>query len=835
MATKAEIILSAVDRTKAAFSSVGNSLDTLQTRVSGFVGKATAIAGVGLAITGAFAALQNIQALKILDQFDDMAEKTGITVEALSELRFAGEAVGTPLEALSTGISKLGKNMAEAAGGNKEAIATFKALKVEVTNSDGTLRSSEAVLRDLAERFAGYEDGAAKAALAQRVFGKTGEAMIPLLNLGADGILRLRREAEQLGAIYDTKVAKAAADFNDNLAKIKLSSEAAAVSIAGPFIQSLADLSKEFLEAKKNGGLFAAGWASYTAGVKSFWNGNMFGTSDSAKSRAEALDNIKPEDSMDAVFRRFQRPRTQTPAPVIEDPGAKGPKAPVDDPTKKLLENELKNLERSVTQERELMASRNEFLNLYNEQGLISFGDYFDQRQAILDESTEKQVKAYDAQLKALQDYLAKTPKATDRAETEGKINELLDKRSKVEREAGTQAIKFGFERQKAAKDYKDELDEVNAKLLEMEGKLGAAAAIRFDKQFDGVLKLFNANNNAQAVAMVRNLKEIQVAQAELSKVQQSFSLVQGDLQIAEDRITLARERGTIGEIEGLRASGEARQRAVEKLREQLALFEKIDAAARTPEQQQSVDRLRLQVEQLGATLDPLADRFNTMISGAAGDALTSIFDKTATPKEAAKRFFSSVFSDISGMLIKDFAKTAFGGGESGGIGGILSRALGGGKSGGGLLGGLFGGKAGTTLGATPANALFVRLADPTSLLGAQSSGSGGAADSSLLGSLGSLFGGSGGGYSAADQAGLDTLIAGLASFDVGTDYVPEDMIAKIHKGERIVPAAQNKPGYGGGVSVAIYQSFAANTNRRTTDQAAQDAASAINRAQRNR
>ncbi len=51
---------------------------------------------------------------------------------------------------------------------------------------------------------------------------------------------------------------------------------------------------------------------------------------------------------------------------------------------------------------------------------------------------------------------------------------------------------------------------------------------------------------------------------------------------------------------------------------------------------------------------------------------------------------------------------------------------------------------------------------------------------------------------SAIDGSSFFKSISGLLpSFDVGTPFVPHDMVAKIHKGERIVPANQNVPGTG--------------------------------------
>lgn len=793
--TEAKIVFVGEDKTGAAARSASSHLDSLQARVGSFgakmAGAATAIAG----LVGTLGLLEKVRgSIEILDKLDEFAEKTGNSVERLSELRYAGEVAGTPFDALTGSLSRLNKQMAEAAGGNKEAQATFKALGVEVANADGSLRSNADVLLDIADKFSRYEDGPAKAALAQRLFGKSGEEMIPILNQGREGIAKLSQEAKQLGAIYDGNLAKQAAAFNDDLTKIKLASEAAHVAISGPLISALADLSSKFVEVKKNAGFWDAFKAAVGQGANRYWAdvGKMYGVTTDFERQRQALANLLPGDENDAVYRRWIRPATKVPeaTPIVKTPGAATPK---DDPTKKLLENSLKELQRGADQERELLQQRVEMFDLFQVKELISISDYYERRQGVLDEATRGQIKAYDEQIAAVRAYMAAADKQTDRAEAEGKLSELIDKRAKVEREAGVQGLKLESERLKSTKDYGDALNELSARLDEVQGRLSEAAAIRFDKQNEDLRRLLNANDNRGGLAQLEALKRFQIGQAELTRAQQGAALVQGDLQLAEERITLARERGTIGELAGLRASGEARRQALVLMDEQLSRLDKLSAATMTPEQAQQADRLRLQREQLAAQLDPLSDRLNTIVSESFGSALTNALTGRASPREAIRQFLDGLATQVIDLGVKDLAATIFKGGD-GGIGALLSRA--------------FGGDKGLELGATPANALYVRLADLGSLglAAGTSGGSGGGIAGLLANALGPLSN-----TSATTLANLlpgdslDNLItltgafAGIQRFDVGTDYVPQDMLAMIHEGEKIVPRAYNPAAGGAG------------------------------------
>jgi hypothetical protein len=161
--------------------------------------------------TGAGLAAMAKGAIDAADDMNDLSQKTGVSVENLSKFQQAANASGTSIEGVGAAMIKLNRNMATGNAGAAEALTS---LGISATNASGKLKSTDAIMLEVADKFAKMPDGANKTAAAMALFGKAGADMIPMLNGG-------RKSIEDLAATMTGPFAKGADGLNDKLAELE--------------------------------------------------------------------------------------------------------------------------------------------------------------------------------------------------------------------------------------------------------------------------------------------------------------------------------------------------------------------------------------------------------------------------------------------------------------------------------------------------------------------------------------------------------------------------------------------------------------------------------------
>lgn len=213
-------------------------------------------AAAGLSIgTAAFAFERSVKGM--IDQADNLnkaSQKFGVPVEQLSALKYAADLADVSFEALGKGLGKMSKAMLEGLSNpSGEAAKNFQALGVSITDTNGQLRPTEAVFADIADKFSTMQDGAAKTALAIRIFGRSGADLIPLLNAGRSGLKQMTDEAKELGIVISTETARKAEEFNDTLKKVHVSVQAVALRAAEALLPALQQLANAMVTGAKEG------------------------------------------------------------------------------------------------------------------------------------------------------------------------------------------------------------------------------------------------------------------------------------------------------------------------------------------------------------------------------------------------------------------------------------------------------------------------------------------------------------------------------------------------------------------------------------------------------
>ena len=205
----------AVQGLASKIGGLGNAASKVQGGIRGLAGAAGGLGGAlgalvpAVSVAGMAALAKG--AIDTADDFAKMSAKTGASVEQLSKFKQAADLGGSSIEEVGNSMLKLNRALGTGEG---PAIEALKTLGINANNANGKLKSTDAIMLEVADKFKAMPDGANKSALAMELFGKSGANMIPMLNGGSKAI-------DGLNATMTTKFAKAAEVFNDRITTIQ--------------------------------------------------------------------------------------------------------------------------------------------------------------------------------------------------------------------------------------------------------------------------------------------------------------------------------------------------------------------------------------------------------------------------------------------------------------------------------------------------------------------------------------------------------------------------------------------------------------------------------------
>ena len=262
---KVGVIISAKDRTRAAFSKVTRSLGVLRKAVFNLKTGIGALVGVG-----GFVALARA-GLKSIDNIGKLSRTLGMTTEQLGTLQHMANLGGTTLDTFARAARNLNKGALDfVTKGTGEAKDAFDALNISVDDVNATGGDQIALMGMIADKLNVLEPGVAKTALAMKLFGSRAVEILPALEQGSAGIKAMTAEAKSLGILMGKDSVNAVEEANDALARLGTIFTAVRnrlVIAFAPVIEKLATFLKDnFVKSLGDSGNALEKWARKTAG-----------------------------------------------------------------------------------------------------------------------------------------------------------------------------------------------------------------------------------------------------------------------------------------------------------------------------------------------------------------------------------------------------------------------------------------------------------------------------------------------------------------------------------------------------------------------------------------
>jgi hypothetical protein len=234
-----------------------NNIKRLGNSMQGVEGKAKnlgmAVKGVGLAFKALFAAAAVggfsavvKGAIDSADAFGKLSTRTGVAADKLQAYVNAGKLADVSQSEIENGLRKLAQTQAEAADGVATYSEAYAKLGLTVKKADGSLKPSDQLLGEIADKFKDLPNGPEKAAVAMDIFGRSGSKLITLLNGGTEALERFNYETSE-------NFAQNAEYFNDQITILQIQFDGFRKQLADALLPALNAILEVFSDLFESG------------------------------------------------------------------------------------------------------------------------------------------------------------------------------------------------------------------------------------------------------------------------------------------------------------------------------------------------------------------------------------------------------------------------------------------------------------------------------------------------------------------------------------------------------------------------------------------------------
>jgi hypothetical protein len=511
-----------VDQANQRLSQFGANAE----RIAGGLGSVFSALGIGISVAGMSALVKST--IDEADALDVLNQKTGIAVETLAGIKFGAQLSDTDIDTVASAMNRLGRQIAINAD-------EFEALGV-------TSKDPLGALEQFADVFAGIEDPMQRAALANKVFGKSWEDLAPLLSGGGQAFADLVAEGQKMSGIT-SELASESAAFNDSLDVLSANIQGLRNNAIGPLVPILNDLIEYFADAGVEAdtlnesssalretykflaeSIAVVGYGleiavnhskAFLAQTVAIAHADLGAIGDIDKALAEDL--AAAEARINAFFNKIENGESaKTSVEVEVNPKLAAPSGNTIDVSagsdavteflktgedgQKILSKALRDMqtelarhlrgiEANIDEEVGAFDLRNKKLEIALDLGLVGQEDYYREKEKMQKEQLAQTEALLDQEIKALRDFQAKATDEAAKSDAQEKINALIREKTKLEQNAQIATLQNAAAARQALGTYADGLTDVNDLLQGVASNIIglSQAQAELNKQIGGV------------------------------------------------------------------------------------------------------------------------------------------------------------------------------------------------------------------------------------------------------------------------------------------------------------------------------------------------------------